>query len=39
MAFQYLKGPYKQERDRLFAKSDSDMTRGNGFSLKEGRFR
>ena len=39
MAFQYLKGVYKQEGDRLFTLSSSDRTRGNGFKLKEVRFR
>ena len=38
-AFQYLKGPYKQEGERLFMRVDSDRTRGNGFKLKQGRFR
>jgi len=33
VAFQYIEG------DRLFTQSDSDRTRGNGFQLKEGRFR
>ncbi|GAB0177967.1 hypothetical protein GRJ2_000262000 [Grus japonensis] len=37
-AFQYLKGPTgKMERD--FFRECSDRTRGNGFKLKEGRFR
>ena len=39
VAFQYLKGAYKQEGVRLFTRVDSDRTRGNGFKLKEGRFR
>ena len=39
MAFQYLKGPYKQEEGQLFTWTDSDRTRGNGFKLKERRFR
>ena len=38
-AFQYLKGAYKQERSRLFERVDNSRTRGNGFKLKEGRFR
>ena len=28
LAFQYLKGAYKQERVRLFTRVDSDRTRG-----------
>ena len=28
-AFQYLKGVYKQEGERLFMRVDSDRTRGN----------
>ena len=39
MAFQYLKGAYKQEEDQLFPWSDSARTKGNGFKLKEGRFK
>ena len=39
MAFQYLKGTYKQEGERLFTRVDSDRTRGNGFQLRQGRFR
>ncbi|KFQ97077.1 hypothetical protein Y956_06669, partial [Nipponia nippon] len=38
-AFQYLKGAYKKDGDRLFSRASSDKTRGNGFKLKEGRFR
>ena len=38
-AFQYLKGAYKQEGERLFTRVDSDRTRGNGFKLGHGRFR
>ena len=33
VAFQYLKGAYKQEKERLFTRVDSDRTRGNGFKL------
>ena len=39
VAFQYLKGAYKQEGERLFTRVDSDRTRGNGFKLRHGRFR
>ena len=38
-AFQYLKGAYKQEGERLFTRVDSDRARGNGFKLGQGRFR
>ena len=37
-AFQYLKGAYKKDRERLFTRVCSDRTRGNVFKLKEGRF-
>jgi len=37
--FQYLKGAYKQEGSQLFGRVDYSRTRGNGFKLKEGRFR
>ena len=39
MAFQYLKGPYKWEGERLFTKVDSDRTRGNSLKLRQRRFR
>ena len=39
VAFQYLKGAYKQEGERLFTGVDSGRTRGNGFNLGQGRFR
>ena len=38
-AFQYLKRAYKQEGSQLFERVDNSRTRGNGFKLKEGRFR
>ena len=38
-AFQCLKGSYRKEGDRLFSRVCGDRTRGNGFKLKEGRFR
>ena len=36
VAFQYLKGTYKQEGERLFTRVDSDRTRGNGFKQRRG---
>jgi len=38
-AFQYLKWAYKKDGDKLISRACSDRTRGNGFKLKEGRFR
>ena len=38
-ACQYLKGVYKKAEEGLFTRACSDRTRGNGFKLKEGRFR
>ena len=38
-AFQYLKGAYKKDGDALFSRACRDRTRGNGFKLKESRFR
>ena len=34
VAFQYLKGAYKQEGEWLFTRVGSDRTRGNGFKLR-----
>ena len=39
MAFQYLEGAYRKDRERLFTKARSDRIRGNGFEMKAGRFR
>ena len=39
VAFQYLKGTYKQEGERLFTRVDSDRTRGNGLKPRQGRCR
>ena len=39
MAFQYLKGAYKQEGEQMFTRMDSDRTRGDGFKLRQERFR
>ena len=39
MAFQCLKGVYKQEGERLCTRVDNDRTRGGGFKLSQGRFR
>ncbi|KAK4818243.1 hypothetical protein QYF61_009418 [Mycteria americana] len=38
-AFQYLKGDYRKDGNRLFSKACCDRTRSNGFKLREGRFR
>ena len=37
--FQYIKGGYRKEEDRLFSRACGDRTRGNGFKFKEGKFR
>jgi len=39
IASQYLKGDCKKEGDRLFSGMCCDWIRGNGFELKEERFR
>jgi len=38
VAFQYLKGAYKQEGEQLLTWSNCDRTRGNDFKLKDGKF-
>ena len=38
-AFWYLKGALKQEGSQLFERVGNSRTRGNGFKLREGRFR
>jgi len=38
-AFLYLKGPYKKDGDKLSSRACCNRTKGNGFKLKEGRFR
>ena len=38
-AFQYLKGACKDAGEGLFIRDCSDRTRGNGFKLKQGKFR
>ncbi|KAK4816809.1 hypothetical protein QYF61_023496 [Mycteria americana] len=38
-AFQHIKGTYKRDGERPFTRACSDMTRDNGFKLKEGSFR
>jgi len=37
-AFQYLKGAYKKDGNKLFSRACSDRTRANGFKVREGRF-
>jgi len=39
VAFQHQKGACEKEEERLFSSVCCDMTRGNGFRLKDWRFR
>jgi len=39
VAFQYVKAGYNNEWDRLFSRVCCDRIRGNGFKVKEERFR
>ena len=39
VGIQYLRGGYRKEVDGFFSRVCCDRTRGNGFRLKEGRFR
>ncbi|KFV92211.1 hypothetical protein N327_07650, partial [Fulmarus glacialis] len=38
-AFQYLKEAHKKDGGKLFSRACCDRTKGNGFKLKEGRFK
>jgi len=38
-ACHYLKGAYKNDGDKLFNRTCYNRTKGNGFQVKEGRFR
>lgn len=38
-AFQYSKEFYKKDEDKCFYRACCDGARGNGFKVKEGRFR
>ncbi|KFP35877.1 hypothetical protein N324_08082, partial [Chlamydotis macqueenii] len=37
--FQYLKGAYKKDEEKLFSRACCNRTRGNGFKIERGRFR
>jgi len=37
--FQFLKGAYKKDGERLFSRVCCERTRSDGFKLREGRFR
>ena len=38
-AFQFLKGAYRKDGEKLFSRASCDRTRCSGFKLKEGRHR
>ena len=38
-AFQYLKGAYRKDGERLFSRACCNKTRSNGFKIEGGRFR
>jgi len=38
-AFQYLKGTYRKDGEKIFSRACCSRTRSNGFQLREGRFR
>jgi len=38
-AFQYLKEAYRKDEENLFSRACCDRTRGNGFKVRENRFR
>ena len=37
--FGYLKGDYREDRERLFSVAIGDRTRSNGFYFQQGKFR
>jgi len=39
VAFQNLKGAHRKDKENIFSKACCDRMRGNGFKLREGRFR
>ena len=39
VAFQYLKGAYREAGEGLFIRAGNNKTRGNAFKLEGGRFR
>jgi len=39
VAFQYLKGAHKKDGNKCFRRAHCNRTKGNGFKVKEDRFR